>query len=646
MSLKTSFFDKSLFKSDLKRFWWIGLLETLILAAATTLPVYNNCKRAVGFEGSSWNCAPTWETGGLPIIILFSIGVGIILFSYLHFSASVSFHHSVPVKRKTVYLTKLLSAFVLTLAPVLINALIFAIMSFDSLFLEFFTLKDVVLWAIAGLLYTSVLLSLTMAVNMMTGNPIGTLVFTAGFAFLPLIFTGFFQSFFDIELYGYAYPVTNSFIEHIYIDEDNIFKASYFFIYPAMSVIFWYLGYLFYRHRKLENHGEVIAYNWLKPVFIAIIAILSSMLSYLYFYGIFNLVVIWQLLPIGLIGTVIAWMISRKSLSLKGVMKPIIIYLSAAVVFCLVIEFDLTGFVKRVPESDKIASASIVSENIHYRNGVEIMEGEGADFTKESDIRNVIELHKYLIETKDSVYRRIYTIPIEYTLKNGKVLRRQYSISYIDDAEYLKPLYETEQIKAYKFPVVDKRGKNYVYMNISDRRVINREIYPDNADMTKLIEALKKDIAELEYDEIMINNGGSTVIEHRYNLDSSEEGYMSDSYFINHNYTNTEKVLQEMGFYKNLPAKFDFQSASVSVWDSMDYEAEQKVRENPTVITDIDEIATLYSFYDSMIDDKKFTSPECKNICIEYKLKSGHTFEVSCSYDADKIPAELKKYFN
>ncbi|MEL7566146.1 MAG: ABC transporter permease, partial [Dehalobacterium sp.] len=31
MKLKTSLFNKSLLKSDFKRFWWIGLLYTLIL---------------------------------------------------------------------------------------------------------------------------------------------------------------------------------------------------------------------------------------------------------------------------------------------------------------------------------------------------------------------------------------------------------------------------------------------------------------------------------------------------------------------------------------------------------------------------------------------------------------------------------------
>ena len=40
MSSKTSFFSKSIIKSDLKRFWWVGLLEAIIIFLSNTLPLW------------------------------------------------------------------------------------------------------------------------------------------------------------------------------------------------------------------------------------------------------------------------------------------------------------------------------------------------------------------------------------------------------------------------------------------------------------------------------------------------------------------------------------------------------------------------------------------------------------------------------
>ena len=70
-------------------------------------------------------------------------------------------------------------------------------------------------------------------------------------------------------------------------------------------------------------------------------------------------------------------------------------------------------------------------------------------------------------------------------------------------------------------------------------------------------------------------------------------------------------------------------------------------RENAVSVTDPAEIEKLYSVYDSMIEGKKYTNYNKRlNILIAYRVKgTGHVFEVSCSYDEDKIPEELKKYF-
>ena len=100
MNLKASFFSKSIFKSDMKRFWWLGLLEMLTLIVAVVIPLYERCARLLYRADSYGNCVPQWMNGTVLLLILFSLCVTVVLLSYMHFSASLCGHHSIPVTRK------------------------------------------------------------------------------------------------------------------------------------------------------------------------------------------------------------------------------------------------------------------------------------------------------------------------------------------------------------------------------------------------------------------------------------------------------------------------------------------------------------------------------------------------------------------
>lgn len=667
MSLKTSLFNKSILKSDIKRFWWIALLESLFIFGTSVVPLWENCKDADIIGSSYLWCVPTWKNGSIVLLILFAIGVGVGLFTYMHFSASVSMHHSIPVKRKTILSTKLLTGLILTVVPIVINAVIFTLTFIDPTFREFYGIGDVFCWLASGVLYTLVLLSLTTVVNMMTGNPVGTLIFTGGFAVLPLVFCSFFEAFFGIELFGYTERIMNV-IDKIYIAEDSLVTFPYFLIYIAITAVCLSGAYMLYKKRKLENHGEVIAFSWLKPVFIAIVAVLASMASYLYFRGIMGIESILSLIPIGLLGTVIAYMIARKQLSLRGVLKPALIYVVCALAFCAVIHFDLTGFERRVPDTEDIAKVQIVRDGTpthqYYIKGERINfildSGLDKSFIAKTDIENVKALHQHLIDEKDSTDRRNAVLPIVYTLKDGSTIEREYCVDFNLDKEYLKPIYETPQMKAELFPIADGRERNFTRLTIQDRRInsgADVTLYPNDEYMQKLIDALEADIAATKYGEFVSNSGASTRINIFYiNKYTVDRGNIEDfrdiwtdnsEYSIRTSYKNTMAVLNEMGFYSTIPTSSDIAKATVTTWDTEDeLSAKDYEVENAVEVTDSGEIDTLYSFYDSMIETQKFTDYEmCRNIRITYTLKSGTEFMVSCSYDPDKIPQEFAKYF-
>ena len=674
MSLKTSFFNKSLFKSDMKRFWWLSVAETFLIMIITVLPFYESLKRRVSFIGSSYTYEPRWLSGAIVVLVMFAIGVSVILLTYMHFAASVSTFHSFPVKRGGIFSTKLISGAVLTFIPIIINAGLLIFIAMIPEFREFASVSTIFKWLIIGVLYTAVLVSLTTVVNMMTGNPIGTIVFALGFMALPFIVIGSLQSFFDMELYGYAVNSADNILKHIYISEKDLLKFGYFSIYAVLTIVFLLGAYILYRKRKLEAYGEVIAFSWLKPVFIGIISVIASILSYFYFVGALGKSGVLWILPFGVIGTVVSWMISKKSISIKGIMKPVLIYLLAGLAFVCVIHFDLTGFERRVPSIFDIESVSIVNDTkMTWHVGGEMVEywrkGEmDYSFTEEDDLVNVLDFHQYMIKRRneDEVGERI--IPIEYKLKNGKVLRRQYSIDYERDARFLKPLYETKQRRASKCSVIDGSEKEFAEVKIADRRFKNstfRILYPDNPDMNNLILALQKDIENVSYEDMTRKTGESLgisvsylpVFESDQDIENLQEtrGQNNDFYSVYPSYKNTIEFLEKMGYYDSIPKASDIESASVYTWENAPIKEDMYSYAEPTYpereeegekITEPEKILELYSMYDKMIREVKFSNYEtCKNIRITYTLKNGHVFEVSCSYDEDKIPSELVQYF-
>lgn len=669
MSLKTSFFNKSIFKSDMKRFWWIGALETVIICLACVLTFYMNCERAIAMDMAG--SVPEW-LGAILILGVFSMGVITMLLSYMHFTASVSSHHSIPVKRETLLTTKLVSTVVLTVIPVIINAVILALMLTKPEYREFYGMSDVLNWAWTGILYTIVIMSLTTAVNMMTGNPIGTLVFTPGFLFLPLAVYGFKEMFCEYELYGYVSP-QNDFLNYIYISQENLKNFKYSAIYLVMAAVFIALAYVLYRKRKLESHGEVISFTWLKPVFIGVVAILSSMVSYVYAVGFLDIINEFMVIPLGLAGTVIAVMASRKKISLRGTLKPVLIYTAAALVFCGMVKFDIFGYETRIPNIDDIAKVTIINGpdggNGLMVNGTLLKykgrDGDEGYFTEREDIENVIELHKHMVSMRRKKNDYAYTFPIEYTLKDGRKMMRRYSVDMAEEADYMKPLYETDTLREYSFPVINSEVKNFYKISISDRRVGDTTIYPDSAYMQKLIDAFEKDARSATYEEFVLNDGASTMIDFYYEreFDYDEEELkkiipefngitqINRGYYVRSGYKNTIAVLKEMGYYDTLPKGEDIASAQINVeksYDALSYEkthSEDVAEQCDVTVTDPQELAEFYKLYDNMIEVTKYSPGQTNiDVYISYTLKSGNEFAVSCTYDENKLPEIFKKY--
>lgn len=536
MNSKTSFFNKTLFGADMKRYWWISAVYTLLLVVGCVMPLFNMLKYNSTYYGDTIGFY-LWGSFAFFVSLVLSLGTGTLLFNFMHFNGSVSQMHSLPIKRNTVFSTKLISALALLLSPVIIVIIIIFAMSLST-HIDF----EVGKWAYAILCYTLVVLSLTILVNMMSGTPIGGIVFTIGFIFLPLFVFGFIVEITQNEIHGFSQSGITNILNYFYIGSQGIVKKEFCFIYPLMSVLFLGLSYALYKKRKSESHGEVIAFKGLKPVFISVIAILASGIGYMYADGIFEIQNPLTIFPFGILGTLIAHMISKKAIDFKGGVKPVITYTALALVFVCIIKFDLTGYEKRIPKTENIKSASLEMWSPGLSND--------ALFTEISSLEALTSLHNHL--TQNDYSRDGAFMKITYNLKNGKTLSREYYMNLHMCIDYLKPVFESREFLESKFKLLTpQKDQEAIYVEVFGNNGQYEIYYPTDENFDNLLNAIKQDLKIYPYENFVYKSNPTRIIVswQYYSEDEKDIVYDEIEFNIYQDSINTNKILEEIGFY-------------------------------------------------------------------------------------------------
>ncbi len=630
MNSKTSFFNKTLFGSDFKRYWWISALETLLFVIASVIPLYNECFMAhEHFRETIYG----WTDSSAIISIIFSFGTAVLTQSYMHSQNSVSMHHSLPLKRHTLYITKLVSGLFIITLPMLLTAGIITALSFDPVCKDYIVLSDIGRWLYTGFAYAIIIFSLTTLVNNMTGSPVGTVVFTVGFGFLPLWITAILGSVFSHEILGFSSANMEQLMEYIYIGPNGITTGEYCFVYPVMSVVFLALGYVLYRMRKSERYGEVIAFSWLKPLFTGIIAVLASGIGYSYVMSVFDIQNLFSILPFGILGTAIAYMISVKSLNFKGCIKPVLVYTSLALVFIAFISFDLTGFEKRIPKTDNIKAVYISSGP----NESEPMFKENEHFEL---VRN---FHSQLIQNADTEYGKYSrNMTIEYTLKSGRKLTRRYMYDIYRDRNFVKPLFETKEYRESYFDIANTPISEITAITMYDRRM-SKELRLNQGDelFDTMINSVRKDMLAYTYEEftgITASSFNVNIFSEKKDADEIIYRYRDIYFNVTAKSVNTLNALELVNNHGSIPKSEDISALNVNICNAFD---------GSTIIqydvTDPEEIADIYAVYDNMLSGETFSDYDTGiNVFLSYTLKNGHQFQVSCTYDKDKLPDVFK----
>ena len=485
MRSATSFFDKTLFRSQLKHTWplWLGYtalwLFLVPVALFSALSAYPGSYSAADASSLLLN---TGVRGGVFISFVFGLFFAMLAFSHLTQSRATNGFHALPVRRETIFLTAYLTALFCQLSTILVTFLLGAAVS-APLHLSF--------WSVTGAAMGSAMLeavffySFAALCMMMTGQILAAPVFyfvgnilVPGMEYLLRNFAGNF-------LYGYSghtdvalgflspplYMYTEVSIASIETCEsDSYYVTAYalehrsFMIlaaYALAGLVIALIALLLYRMT-----GSTVAFPWATPIFKYGVAFCTAVaLGQFLYYFLFGQYrsggsdslpgTILCMVAAGLVGYFVAEMLIKKSFRVfRAGAKGAVIVSLALVLLGVAMSFDLTGYEKHVPDESEIESA------FYTFSGMTNVTTDDAD-----TIRRLTAAHQAIVKNRNEQTRiadawdadtlsqsdhddiEPFSLRLTYYLKDGSQLSRSYSL-YLRRSDLTAPSSVTARVNA------------------------------------------------------------------------------------------------------------------------------------------------------------------------------------------------------
>lgn len=641
-SLSERFFSKALIKADLRNNWmWSVVMTVFLVLNVLSLPdteyytyyssFYDNYDRFLNYCGLSFFIA-----------LFFGLFIGTRLFTYLDKPNSVSCMHGLPFSRRKLYLSHIASGGILIGLPALAVSVLMTFMSFGN---QFITLRCIAAFLAIFLIYA--LLSFAISAFAMTvcGNVVVSTLFSCTIAILPAALLVFVFGLCEVNIYGFAADsgILENILNFLYVFPEALFPWR-FSVYLGFILAFFTGGYFVYKIRPLENCEEVVAFKKLHGLFIYAVGLVSGMIGYLFFMNLAEIENPIGMLPLGIIGVAVSTMIAKKSVNLKGSLRYIAIFTAAIGIVSAIFAFDLLGIEKRVPNAQEVEYVS-VENNYRHRNVGEFVPFAAPDRNVEDpdDIELICNLHKAYISDKvgsknpGGKHHTDDSFVFVYHLKNGSTLKRRYS--YLSDENYEKyliPVRNIEEYKAYAYPIIDSADKELISVRINDDRFGGHEtLFSGKSQEAKLLyDAVTSDMTRLSREQL--GSSGTLRIrfayytpgyfvsdpEHILTNEDKEKYQNSEIIYINENFTQTIKVLSQLGIpegyeedvekISSIVASMDFYNKKTDYESAAPYDTKSGAVSGVR-ITDPEEIREIYDLcrYGTKT---YFTANESKNL--------------------------------
>lgn len=518
MTSKTFWLKGGIIRHNIKRFWWVSAIYTFVLFLCE--PYIDLCNRASlldrlqRFPDVKLHVLANNEIT-FPLLIGAAILLGICTFRYLQSTRSATLFHALPQTRTQLYLSGVASGFILLAVPILLNGIILLCMNLFGGFAPVFTPLQIADWVGSQLLTGMATMCFTIFVGIFTGNSAAQLVYVFAVSFVPLGVVGLISELLDGWLFGFTSAGMNQTLE-LLLELVPMYYPQYLTAGPIWWIpilagvyilLFGGLGLFFYHRRHTERAGDVVAFSWIRPVFLYGVTFCVMLLGTSFFteisgrlHGAPNVFI---MLLFALIGYAVAKMLLLKSFRIFTYYKGYVVFGVLVLLAFFAVNSNLFGFGTHVPEADTIEKAYVgdfLLVDWAKREPNEGSGSEGAAILREAaEIEMVRTLHGELIQVgKPEGDERLgtQTLYVAYQLTSGRRVVRAYE----GLGEKLHPIFDTDAAKDSMFPNFRLHPENIRYLTVLPGDRENSTIYGEEKE--ELVSCIQADLDRLSYQEI------------------------------------------------------------------------------------------------------------------------------------------------
>lgn len=483
MQSKVSWFKRGIFAQDLRNVGWIGIIYQIALLFAVPLQIFmmHQANRLPYNYLQVENHNLFTVLTEFQILLMFTVPVilSVILFRYLQVKVPADFIHSMPVKRTVLFYHHTVMGIFLLIIPVIVTAIILAIVHSTLALDSYFSVTEIVKWAGMTILMNVFVFVMTTLIGTVTGISAVQVVLTYIFLIFPAGIMILLYSNIKYFIYGFAFDY--------YFDQNLEFltpivrmaemyrwkiTTTEVLVYLALTAGFYLLAMLAYKKRNIEGATQAIAFRYLKPVFKYGATICTMLLGGAYFGETQQESLGWLVFGYffgSILGYVIAEMVLQKTWRIFRNMKGYIIYAVAVAAIGFLLNLDITGYEQKLPTANEI-------EHAYFGDSVYLLKESESDdygeaavygdykayptkalnkvdrfyFKDKGNISLILKLHEQVIENRNNRFHNPLTyqnIVIAYELKNGATIVRQYQVPNEAYDKFLKPIYETKEYR-------------------------------------------------------------------------------------------------------------------------------------------------------------------------------------------------------
>lgn len=438
-----------------------------------------------------------------PIVLLtifvLPVLVSILLFKYTNEEKSSSFIHGLPISKRKLYITNILTGIVMYVIPFLVNLIIIILLNLGEMG-KYIQFADIMKWFGICMLYNTIFFAFATFIGTFCASKISHGILTYILMYAPVGVLVLTSAITENILYGFKGLSSNfeeftklPFIKIIedfremssyYLSQTIEFETSTIIIYITSIIVMLVLGYFIYKKRKLEITKEFIAFKGIRSFVKYAATFLVNLLSYMYFYDVIGKHNIRTLLAsfiITLIAYLIIEMILKKTYKVFKSIIGFIVYAVIITITFVILSTGAFGYETRIPKAENVEEVSFKVRN------------ETINFKEKQNIENIINFQQKLVDEKKKGYTE-YTI--EYKLKGGRKITRKYDINNSLYKEELNKILTSNEYYEEKIKQIEDVQKiKRITINISYKEQYStKTIRIKESDMSDFIENLIKDI--------------------------------------------------------------------------------------------------------------------------------------------------------